>query len=102
MDSIFSYGGVQRVTAVIAKELAKDCDVTIVTLDAPSLENTALMKQRFTIAFSLIQRLLDGNCFFARHIAVCIGNASLKTDLLQDYTAIVHFLPKSEKHWLKS
>lgn len=42
MDSIFSYGGVQRVTAVIAKELAKDCDVTIVTLDAPSLENTAL------------------------------------------------------------
>jgi glycosyltransferase involved in cell wall biosynthesis len=30
------------VTAVIAKELAKDCDVTIVTLDAPSLENTAL------------------------------------------------------------
>ena len=32
-DSIFSYGGVQRVTAVIAKELAKDYDVTIVTLD---------------------------------------------------------------------
>ena len=42
MDSIFSYGGVQRVTAVIAKELAKDCDVTIVTLDHPSMENTAL------------------------------------------------------------
>jgi glycosyltransferase involved in cell wall biosynthesis len=42
MDSIFSYGGVQRVTAVIAKELAKDCDVTIVTLDNPSSENTAL------------------------------------------------------------
>lgn len=41
MDSIFSYGGVQRVTAVIAKELAKDCDVTIVTLDNPSSENTA-------------------------------------------------------------
>ena len=33
MDSIFSYGGVQRVTAVIAKELAKDNDVTIVTFD---------------------------------------------------------------------
>ena len=42
MDSIFSYGGVQRVTAVIAKELAKDCDVTIVTFDDPSMENTAL------------------------------------------------------------
>ena len=42
MDSIFSYGGVQRVTAVIAKELAKDCDVTIVTFDNPKAENTFL------------------------------------------------------------
>lgn len=33
VDSIFSYGGVQRVTAVIAKELAKTNDVTIVTFD---------------------------------------------------------------------
>lgn len=42
MDSIFSYGGVQRVTAVIAKELAKDSDVTIVTFDNPKAENTSL------------------------------------------------------------
>lgn len=41
-DSIFSYGGVQRVTAVIAKELAKDYDVTIVTLDEPSMMDTSL------------------------------------------------------------
>ena len=34
-DSIFSFGGVQRVTAVIAKELAKDYDVTILTKDRP-------------------------------------------------------------------
>jgi glycosyltransferase involved in cell wall biosynthesis len=39
-DSIFSFGGVQRVTAVIAKELAKDYDVTIVTLDKPSEKDT--------------------------------------------------------------
>ncbi len=32
-DSIFSYGGVQRVTAVIAKEMAKEYDVTIITFD---------------------------------------------------------------------
>lgn len=36
VDSIFSFGGVQRVTAVIAKELAVDYDVTIVTLDNPA------------------------------------------------------------------
>ena len=41
-DSIFSFGGVQRVTAVIAKELAKDCDVTIVTFDKPERRDTSL------------------------------------------------------------
>ena len=33
IDSIFEIGGVQRVTAVIAKELAKEYNVTIVTFD---------------------------------------------------------------------
>lgn len=42
MDSIFSIGGVQRVTAVIAKELAKDYDVTIVTFDKPERKDTSL------------------------------------------------------------
>ena len=42
VDSIFSIGGVQRVTAVIAKELAKDYDVTIVTFDHESDKNTLL------------------------------------------------------------
>lgn len=41
MDSIFSFGGVQRVTAVIAKELAKECNVTIVTMDTPSSMDTS-------------------------------------------------------------
>lgn len=42
VDSVFSFGGVQRVTAVIAKSLAKDYDVTIVTLDDPSAKDTSL------------------------------------------------------------
>ena len=41
-DSIFSVGGVQRVTAVIAKELAKTCDVTIVTFDESSAQDTTM------------------------------------------------------------
>ena len=41
-DSIFSIGGVQRVTAVIAKELAKDDAVTIVTFDKPNLYDPQL------------------------------------------------------------
>lgn len=42
VDSIFSFGGVQRVTAVIAKALTKDYDVTIVTFDEPSTKDTTL------------------------------------------------------------
>lgn len=41
-DSIFSVGGVQRVTAVIAKELAKEHDITIVTFDASEMQDTTL------------------------------------------------------------
>lgn len=42
VDSVFTFGGVQRVTAVIAKEMAKDNDVTIVTLDSPTLQDTSM------------------------------------------------------------
>lgn len=42
VDSIFTFGGVQRVTAVLAKELAKDYDVTIVTFDRPDSKDTTL------------------------------------------------------------
>jgi len=42
VDSIFSIGGVQRVTAVIAKSLATDFDVTIMTFDRPETEDTTL------------------------------------------------------------
>lgn len=39
VDSIFTIGGVQRVTAVIAEALSKDYDVTIVTLDKPETKD---------------------------------------------------------------
>lgn len=42
VDSLFSIGGVQRVTAVIAKELAKDNNVTILTFDSPNAKETSL------------------------------------------------------------
>ena len=42
VDSIFSIGGVQRVTAVIAKELAKKYDVTVATFDQENQKDTSL------------------------------------------------------------
>jgi glycosyltransferase involved in cell wall biosynthesis len=42
VDSIFSIGGVQRVTAVIAEALSKDYDVTIISFDKPKLKDLSL------------------------------------------------------------
>ena len=42
VDSIFTVGGVQRVTAVIASELARTHSVTVVTRDDPALKDLAL------------------------------------------------------------
>ena len=42
VDSIFTIGGVQRVTAVIAGALANDYEVTIVTFDSPDKKNLSL------------------------------------------------------------
>jgi len=41
-NSLFTFGGVQRVLAVLAKNLSKEYDVTILTLDDPSLNDTSM------------------------------------------------------------
>ena len=41
-DSIFSFGGVQRVLSVIAKELSQRHEVTIVTHDDPSMKDISM------------------------------------------------------------
>lgn len=52
VDSIFSIGGVQQVTAVIAKVLANDYDVTIVTFDEPSAKTLLYMIYRKRISIT--------------------------------------------------
>ena len=42
VDSIFTIGGVQRVTAVIAGALSKEYDVTIVTFDKPEQKDLTI------------------------------------------------------------
>lgn len=41
-DSIFSIGGVQRVSAVIASALSREYEVTFVTFDNPKAKDTSL------------------------------------------------------------
>ncbi len=48
VDSIFSYGGVQRITAVIARYFAKEHEVTILTLDDPQSEDTTMYELNTT------------------------------------------------------
>ncbi|SHK54093.1 glycosyltransferase [Xylanibacter ruminicola] len=51
-DSIFKSGGMQRVTAVIAEELTKYYDVTIVTLEDPQQEDLAMYNlEKYPIKF---------------------------------------------------
>ncbi len=42
VDSLFTFGGVQCVTAVIAKALSASCKVTIVTFDPPGSKDTTM------------------------------------------------------------
>lgn len=41
-DTVFTFGGVQRVLAVLAKSMSKEHDITILTLDSPSLNDTTM------------------------------------------------------------
>ena len=64
VDSIFSIGGVQRVTAVIAKELAKTYDVTIVTFDNPKAKDISLYElNEATINYRFFTYPQVGSCF---------------------------------------
>ena len=69
VDSIFSIGGVQRVTAVIAKELAKDNDVSIITFDKPELQDTTLYNLKeasITYRFVLYPRISKINNYICK------------------------------------
>lgn len=90
IESLFSFGGVQRVTAVIAKQLAITDDVTIVTFDKAECIDTSLynlneanihyesfaypivnkFKQKFCKAYSyLYKRVLPQNAITHRWYA---------------------------------
>lgn len=55
VDSIFTIGGVQRVTAVIAGALSNDYDVTIVTFDKPEQKDLTLYQlQDYPIHYQFV------------------------------------------------
>lgn len=89
VDSIFSFGGVQRVTAVIAKELAKEYDVTIITLDSPQQENKSL--------YGLDDALIDYRYFSYPKIrkwkypfCKAISGVYLKTNILTKWASEIY------------
>ena len=65
VDSIFTIGGVQRVTAVIAEALSCANDVTIATFDTPEKKDLSMYQ------------LGD---YHARPIAICIEKYSPNVD----------------------
>lgn len=102
VDSIFSIGGVQRVTAVIAKELAKEYDVTIVTFDNPKDKDTNLyglheadIQYRF---FSYPKSDLS-RIYVAKYTAGYISNVNPSPNGLQTYIHTVLSPLNSGMHW---
>lgn len=115
VDSIFSIGGIQRVTAAIAQSLAKEYDVTIITRESPSEKNTLiydlcksnihyrffqypetfLLKQLFCKLFSaLYKKILPHNRFtsdlYAHSSFPSEKREALTKELKDgDYTAII-------------
>lgn len=55
-DTIFSFGGVQRVLAVVATRLSANHDVTILTLDDPSSEDKTMYDlEQYPVKFDYIR-----------------------------------------------
>ena len=108
VDSIFSIGGVQRVTAVIAKELSKDTDVTIVTFDKPETMNTSLynlseahIKYRF-FSYPRIGKIENTICrAYSGFYQKCKPQSKF-TSVLYGYSSFPYTLRKSLINELRS
>ena len=99
-DSIFSFGGVQRVTAVIAKELAKDYDVTIVTLDRPEEKDTSfydLGKANIHYRFFAYPKVARWKDFFCKAYSYLYRRHLPQTQLTSDIYAHSSFPCKQRK-----
>ncbi len=114
-ESIFSYGGVQRVTAVIAKELAKTAEVTIMTFDQADSKDTTIygldeadiryeflaypavnpLKEKCCKAYSLLYRKVLPSCSITHALYAHSSFPSERRDILishlnaQEYDAII-------------
>ena len=78
VDSIFTIGGVQRVTAVIAKELAKVYDVTILSFDHADKKDTTLYGlNEANIAYRFIS--YPKVCYLKKKLCKAFSGIYLKT-----------------------
>lgn len=100
-DSIFSFGGVQRVLAVIAKALSVNYEITILTHDKPEQEDRSLYELGQTnIRFRYISlpNIVGGNIYRVKHIASYIKRKFChKPPSPHNGMAIVHFPAPSGK-----
>jgi len=104
VDSVFSYGGVQRVTAVIAKQLSRDYDVSILTFDNPkNIDKTiygldeANITYRF-LAYPEVPKLQAQCC---RMLSGLYKKILPKTKIFNKMYAFSSF-PPSRRKWLQT
>ncbi len=99
-DSIFSIGGVQRVTAVIAKELANDYDVTIVTFDKEEVLDTShygLCESAIHFRFMKYPHVPLWQTFFCKTYSFMYRKILPHTKITSDGYALSSFSPDMRK-----
>ncbi|MCQ2222845.1 MAG: glycosyltransferase family 4 protein [Bacteroidaceae bacterium] len=99
-NSIYSFGGVQRVLAVVAKALAEEHDVTILTLDDPSREDKTmygLNESSLTIAHMQYKASSRTEYCACKAVSALYKRVLPKTETTASWYARSSFAPASRR-----
>jgi len=104
VDSVFSYGGVQRVTAVIAKHLSRDYDVSILSFDDPNgIDKTIYGLDEANITYRFLEYPTVPKTYVqcCRVVSGIYKKLLPKTKIFNKMYARTSF-PKQRRRWLQT
>lgn len=99
-NSIYSFGGVQRVLAVVAKALSEEHDVTILTLDDPSREDPSMYgldDARLRVDFMGYRPLPKVEHYVCKAVSALYKKVLPKTECTSSWYAWSSFAPTYRK-----
>lgn len=84
--SIFELGGIKRVTTILANELVKEHEVSIVTFENRKAENRAMygLSEKIKVEYITVSRFRDNRATPARYTRMLMRNLNNKTGFLNN------------------